>query len=371
MSDIPTSMTKEYSWIKLPTKLLRMNKKLLALLILGIIFNNTMGQKNITIDNGCSYLGELKSTNIYLKECTNPEILKIIDDILRVVSLQKNFEIYEADIENAMATKYGGSRLIILDPKFLDEVKVESKDKLSSYLIIAHEIGHHLNIHTERSNNASPWWDELEADHFAGAVIHKLGIEPVTMFNVLSVLAPKWSIEQSKSSHPDWTARVKAAINGYSQSVFSEVKISIKSNQEGKLDSLISSQKQLELLLNENIFNKDKDEKESRYRVTDKKIIRNYETLYYNGQKNSTYRYASDTIDLKKVYKIYARWHDLGEFNFVKYDESESFLYLLNPETRKQLPENWNFDDEYTLYNTFYITYSLNQLVAKIQRYSE
>lgn len=174
---------------------------LIVLSILIGILQDTNAQKMITIKNGCSYNGEVKNKQILVRECKNQKILSIINNILSTISIQKNFEIYEADIKNALATKYDNQRLIIVDPEFLDIIEDITEDKSASYLIIAHEIGHHLNAHIDKPSTLSPFWDELESDHFAGGALQKMGILPVTIKNVTNLIAPQMS---KSKTHPEW-----------------------------------------------------------------------------------------------------------------------------------------------------------------------
>ena len=219
-------------------------KHFLTLTLSAFFLTQTLNaQQQITIEKGCSYYGETGKKQIYVTECKNTKVLKIIDDILSTISLQKNFDIYEANVENAIATNYNNHRLIIIDPTFLSDIETLTKDKYTSYLIIAHEIGHHLNAHIDKPSTLSPFWDELEADHFAGAALQKLGIQPKTINNVVNLIAPQFNPDDT---HPEWQARMKAAINGYCQSASVELKRSISLSQKQDIIKIQAEEKLLE-----------------------------------------------------------------------------------------------------------------------------
>lgn len=324
-------------------------------------------QQQMTIEKGCSYYGETGKKQLYIKDCKNTKVLKIIDDILSTISLQKNFDIYEANVENAIATNYNNHRLIIVDPAFLTKIETLTKDRFSSYLIIAHEIGHHLNAHIDKPSSLSPFWDELEADHFAGAALQKLGILPNTINNVTNLIAPQFS---ASDTHPEWQARMKAAINSYCQSAFVEIKRNIPLTQKLDLNKILTEEKQLEQFLNSNIYNKADWERNIKYKVINRKIFKEYETNLYDGKEQPFFKKAKDTIDIINVTKLYLRWHDPGEVAFETPDDMK-IETLQNKEAAKQLNPNWYFDHEITITDDLNILLKLSSFVAKIQRLSE
>lgn len=65
---------------------------------------------------------------------------------------------------NAHAGFHKGSRMIIYDYQWAKSATAES------YLIMAHEIGHHFCGHTLKTYEGRPQEKELEADRFAGGI---------------------------------------------------------------------------------------------------------------------------------------------------------------------------------------------------------
>jgi len=343
-------------------------KHFLTLTFTGFFLTQTLNaQQQITIEKGCSYYGETGKKQLYVTDCKNTKVLKIIDDILSTISLQKNFEIYEASVKNAIATNYNNHRLIIIDPTFLTSIETLTKDKYTSYLIIAHEIGHHLNAHIDKPSTLSPFWDELEADHFAGAALQKLGIQPNTINNVINLIAPQFNPDDT---HPEWQARMKAAINGYCQSASVEIKRSISLSQKQDASKIQTEEKLLEQFLNSNIYNKSDWERNIKYKVANRKIFKEYEINLYDRKEQTSFKKAKDTTDIINVTKLYLRWHDPGEVAFETPNDMK-IETIQNKEAAKQLNRSWYFDNELTITDDFNILLKLSTFIAKIQRLSE
>lgn len=328
---------------------------------------NASAQKLITIKSGCSYNGDVKNKQIYIRECKNTRILKIINDILSSISIQRNFDIYEANIQNAVATKYDNHRLIIIDPEFLNIIEEITHDKFASYLIIAHEIGHHLNAHIDKPSTLSPYWDELESDHFAGAALQKMGILPSTINNVTSLIAPQMT---SSKTHPEWQARMKAAINGYCQSVFIETKRNLTLNERYDRLKISYEEKKLEQILNYNIYNKADWQKNIKYKVLDKKIFKEFETNNYNGKNQPVFRKEKYVITINDITKVFLRWHDPGEIEFETLTSSH-IETIQNSKVASKLKPHQYFDNEDTINDDFNLMISIITSIGNIQRLSK
>jgi hypothetical protein len=343
-------------------------KLILAVFSIIIFFLQTSdAQKMITIKNGCSYNGEVKNKQVFVRECKNQKILNIINSILSTISIQKNFDIYEADIENALATKFDNQRLIIVDPEFLDIIEEITGDKYASYLIIAHEIGHHLNAHIDKPSSLSPFWDELESDHFAGGTLQKLGILPVTIKNVTNLIAPQMS---TSKTHPEWQARMKAAINGYCQSAFVETKKNIITGNKSNYYKIVDEEAKLEQVLNYNIYNKAHWLKNIRYKVSNKVIYKEYETSLYNGRDQSAYKMEKYNININSITKIFLRWHDPGEVEIETLVGSK-IETLQNANLVPGLKPFHYFDNEDTITDDLNLMVKITTSIAKIQALSE
>jgi len=101
-----------------------------------------------------------------------------IDNILNPIGLtRKNFIVKSCNnIENAIAVIYKNNRYIMMDEYFFSSI---SKDNtIAYYLILSHEIAHHLHGHTsnfELHSNLINQQQELECDYFSGFILSNLG----------------------------------------------------------------------------------------------------------------------------------------------------------------------------------------------------
>jgi len=90
------------------------------------------------------------------------------------MGLESKFKIKAADVPNVEATIKHHERYILYNPGFVNKVNEVTKDKWASIFILAHEVGHHLDGHTEAGLRSCPAI-ELEADQFAGFVLCRMG----------------------------------------------------------------------------------------------------------------------------------------------------------------------------------------------------
>ena len=99
---------------------------------------------------------------------------KIVSGIMDAMGLEANFKIKVADVPNVEAAMKHHERYILYNPEFVSKVNEVTKDKWASIFILAHEVGHHLDGHTESGLKSCPAI-ELEADQFAGFALCKMG----------------------------------------------------------------------------------------------------------------------------------------------------------------------------------------------------
>ena len=155
-----------------------------------------------------------------------------IEDILSVIGAKNRFVVQPCDnINNAAAVTMQGIRYIFYDPNFLNSI---SSGRYSSNLfILAHEVGHHINGHSQdivmllsdyapTSNTLSEERiEELEADEFAGFIMGKLGHSLSSMQNTLRGVADNG--DDTYSTHPSLSKRLKAVETGYNKARGNEV----------------------------------------------------------------------------------------------------------------------------------------------------
>src|SRR6185295_1397258 len=95
---------------------------------------------------------------------------EMLTQIMQVVGLTQNFELKEAKVDNVEASISHRKRYILYNPEFINWISNVTHDKWAAMLLLAHEVGHHLNGHTIRKGGSAPRL-ELEADEFAGFVL--------------------------------------------------------------------------------------------------------------------------------------------------------------------------------------------------------
>ncbi|GAB5527156.1 MAG: hypothetical protein Roseis2KO_50280 [Roseivirga sp.] len=188
---------------------------ILTLFIFSIC--HTQGQERIYIDasNSCSFSGSPLSGNIYSFK-SSIEAIQIVDAIVDLIGLKRNFEIRAGNVENASATILPGAngtydRYIIYSQSFMSNIINQTNSYWSAIGIMAHEVAHHLNGHTLKGGSKPP--TELEADEFAGFIMSKMGAtlqEAQTMFNNRMLYQPFES-----ATHPATSARLEAIAVGW------------------------------------------------------------------------------------------------------------------------------------------------------------
>lgn len=159
----------------------------------------------------CSVFGEFSYQGALQLGPRDPRIDQMIEDIVRVTGLKKNFEVYSSpNVPNAAAWVEGETRKIAYNPHFLDQMIRQTGTEWSVRSIMAHEIGHHLQGHTIQRGGSRPPI-ELEADSYSGAVVRWLGGTLSHAQAAMSALAP----ERGSATHPGRRERLAAIGNGY------------------------------------------------------------------------------------------------------------------------------------------------------------
>ncbi|MCC7522160.1 MAG: hypothetical protein IT220_11035 [Flavobacteriaceae bacterium] len=166
---------------------------------------------------------------------TDEDIEKAVNDITSIIGLKPNFILIPCpDIQNAAALIYQDNlRYIVYDKKFLDGISKNVKSNWSNTMILAHEIGHHLNGHTLTSENKETTRkEELEADEFAGFILGKMGAskdEAIAAMN--GIPHPDCDVEYF-SDHPCKEKRIEAIEKGWSKATGKKVKATSKQKSE-------------------------------------------------------------------------------------------------------------------------------------------
>ena len=187
-----------------------------AILLPGFLFlctitwsQNLTSKKTMVNDSAAS---DLHTNSINLPFfSTSSDAEKIVSGIMDAMGLESNFKIKVADVPNVEATIKHHERYILYNPEFVKKVNEVTKDKWASIFILAHEVGHHLDGHTEAGLRSCPAI-ELEADQFAGFALCKMGAtlqqSKLAMYYISNMASSK-----THPGRPDRLAAIKKGWN--------------------------------------------------------------------------------------------------------------------------------------------------------------
>jgi hypothetical protein len=186
-----------------------MKKSLLALFAFFLSFQ-IFAQTNIRIGS--------HATVTYNKGWSAPvsnfasvaEGQQIIQNILDAVGRSANFEIRQANVENAAAVAYGGRRYVLYNPNFINALDRRTGNQWASISVLAHEVGHHLLGHTVSGQGSQPA-TELEADEFSGYALRKMGASLADAQTTMNLIAS----QNASATHPGKVSRLEAIEEGW------------------------------------------------------------------------------------------------------------------------------------------------------------
>jgi hypothetical protein len=146
-----------------------------ALLILAL-GSPVFAQQRLNISRGtmCSWNEDAITPDDLYSFPPDKETKSAVDRIMKYTGLEVNFELVAANVPTAVATVEGTRRLILYNQLFMKDVAKQTATNWAAISILAHEIGHHLNLHTlglggDRAEQ------ELVADRFSGNILFKMG----------------------------------------------------------------------------------------------------------------------------------------------------------------------------------------------------
>ena len=146
-----------------------------------------------------------------------PAASEMLSEIMSVTGLQPNFELKQADVLNIEASISHRKRYILYNPSFINWINDRTKDKWAAMLLLAHEVGHHLNGHTIQKTGSTPQL-ELEADQFAGFILYKLGSTLEQAQEVMKYIAKP----ETSKTHPGRDSRMLAIQTGWNKAANAE-----------------------------------------------------------------------------------------------------------------------------------------------------
>jgi Peptidase M15/N-acetylmuramoyl-L-alanine amidase len=132
----------------------------------------------------------------------------VLDHIRMVMRVQRSIPVYEMGLENACARKVKGKPVILVNKAWLDSLA--KKSKWAPQMILAHELGHHINAHDTKEDGLMPWDREEQADHYAGGVLRVLGASRNDVHEAVQV----YPLE-NRGNHPNRSQRYIALMYGF------------------------------------------------------------------------------------------------------------------------------------------------------------
>ena len=102
-----------------------------------------------------------------------------------------------------------GERFIFYNALFMQKLRQKTADHWSLVSVLAHEIGHHLALHTESAGRFHEF--ELEADYFSGFVLRRLGATLEQASTAMKAISSK----EASLTHPGQEQRLQAITIGW------------------------------------------------------------------------------------------------------------------------------------------------------------
>jgi hypothetical protein len=113
-----------------------------------------------------------------------------------------------AQADNAVATIENGQRVVFYNVDFMQRLRKETNDYWSMIAILAHEVGHHVRLHTSIPGRDHEF--ELEADYQAGFILRRMGAS-----RDQAIAAYRTFPEAETPSHPGRAERVQSVTLGW------------------------------------------------------------------------------------------------------------------------------------------------------------
>lgn len=185
------------------------------------------------------------------------EAVEVVEKILRQLGLSSNkFTLLSCpDIKNAAAMLQNNKRFILYDRTFLTRLSSSNSD-WEAISILAHEIGHHLLGHTlsDWENYPESHEKELDADHFAGFQLYKLGATLEQAQSSVRQVATEFN--DSYSTHPKLSRRLKAVEEGYNEAKTQTPQVEKKEDINPKVPNMVYVEENSFIMGDDGIFQK-------------------------------------------------------------------------------------------------------------------
>ena len=173
-----------------------------------------LAQERVYFDFGCNFnSGTTKGT--YVLNEPNAEVQAIVDTIFRKLRILKTpIKLKAAEgIANAQATMRGNDRYILYSKAFVQQFKKDAKTTWSIYVVLAHEIGHHHQLHQLWETDPQKRQEmEMQADVYAAQILALMGATEAEALAALNTL-----VEENSPNYPKKVARIDAMKKAYNE----------------------------------------------------------------------------------------------------------------------------------------------------------
>lgn len=166
----------------------------------------------LEVDHYCGFKREQSTRKRFTTFEADQDAMRVIKRITRYVGMMNpRFDVKGADISTgAAAVIRNNKRYILYNPYFITKVVESTGSSWAEVSVLAHEIGHHVNWHTLIKDGSRPN-KELEADHFAGYILQRMGASIDDAVTAMESLTD----EQASDTHPARFSRVAAIASGW------------------------------------------------------------------------------------------------------------------------------------------------------------
>jgi len=138
----------------------------------------------------CIYSGTRQDEELY-RFPEDTQVSAWVKEILTLGDGEMNFELVQTNVENVTAAVEGGKRYLLYSLDF-----VQKSSELEVFGALAHEIGHHVNLHVFKEGHRRI--EEVEADQFMGYILSKKGFPKPDIVTFLTKLPSSYDIPLEK-----------------------------------------------------------------------------------------------------------------------------------------------------------------------------
>lgn len=149
---------------------------------------------------------------------------KTVVNVIRETGLAQNFVILPGKVKEVEAYIKNNERILEYNPEFMQ--KLETDTNWHGISVLAREIGHHLSNHALTGGTASIE-EELEADKYAGFVLHKMGASLEQ-----AIAAMENSMAENSNASASLNARIASLTKGWTNSKLLDSDTLIASNTD-------------------------------------------------------------------------------------------------------------------------------------------